>query len=1415
MSPAALQVPLGVPLGPGESGGPAWEEVHAPEGRTGEEKSAPDDPWGDAPEEALPHVQCTTSYFHLSEAPDALGYALVLAGFSDGAVHVYSIDVVREDVPETSTRPRSLVSTPHSPTHPDFSVWEHGGKAAASTAHTDMTPASPQHDSTNASSSEASTKVSRANARATTYDAPGAESLLEAQYHASDAPHVIAHGGSDVRPRTHEHAHRHAAPYPSFLEPHASDATFPEPLSPRTYRSAEVQPVQSHFDGVPRLVRSLYTPDASAVVAVAVDDRPDDPLAAQLLVHQASGRVTAWALPALSFLATVQLRVMQHPSRDEDHDVQFLFERQATELGAPLLQPVEAYMHMARLQPCTDPGLEVHPVDVAGDASEAPPPPPMFWAQYRAWPSRVFVLRLDAVRSAFRVCAILQTPDAAAARRTLRLCLGAQPALQLIAADDALHVCTYALEDLAGFYQGLPMPAHGAAPTEAGAPASGASAQTAARLSLRHLSLLLPAWTMPKHAPSVTHETSRDVLWTPTHESRPVRELGGDGGAPVAVTTVGDQCAVALPSALLLVDLGGAGASTRSVALPSRPVRVYTMHATRTIGVVCEVRRRLTQYHHVLVHLGADRGLDHEVETHARDATALAVPVAGELLSLARGARAAAARGGARPPFSALLPLSLTRVIVAQAPHAGCGAGLLSAPLLSLFSGDARPAAQPLPWDAPLTLLQQVANPRTGTRHILGGTQAGDIGVWNVGTLQLEAAWSWFAAPIQCVVPLLGVSPVSRLYGCVLCVATDGTSALLALDDLRLVQMFPGCGAPLVQIAARGHELLLAYGERRARIWSLATQELVRSTTAEQLWMLVAKADAAGEAWLRLPVPPAPRSAPGRVDKSAQSGMLSACSAVADGAVPIVLADVRKAVEVACKTLRAAFDVASLVPVLDALTRPYAHGEPAATHVPLADDTHAGKLLGTLRPLLAVFLPSDLDSVFAQLRNAAYGGHAPPTALTPASLGLPGFVSAAAGPDAALSAARFSTDAPTSAHHLLALVALVLVASPVPALQPACRAALDALLTPAFVRAAVAPRTWVPPSLAVLAQFVLDENEVLRTSAFLLFRQYMAEARDEELDVLVATYAPCLQDLAADEAPHALLTLGLVASERYAYFSPTLLKHVSVGVARCLHAPITDVGGAQRAYIALELCCHGCGVWQHYVDAVALVRGIFGIATQPEDVAPALKLSGLSLRGLARRATLELAARHSALFMSTLAMDILHATSVEQSQVTLRLVAFMIRQKPLALYPSLPRLVEAVVKSLDPTAGATRSAIAKSATLMINELVQTYPTIAFHGATQRLAVGTHEGPVVLYDLKTATRLYVLDGHKHPVTACSFSPDGRRFLSMSLADECVLIWRLSTGLMDFLVPSAMSRFAGTHGQAEADRVLHFHLGTAGA
>ncbi|WFD41478.1 hypothetical protein MPSI1_000107 [Malassezia psittaci] len=1406
MSAFALQVPLGVPLEVGESDAPLWEELRVPRKgyETDQNEAGEEDEWGPENEQETLSAKCLATYECWTESGLEVDYLLIIVGFSDGTLHVY-----RKDGPFETDPVFPAASSPHQDTR-SLSSASHldvPGESASIVAmsprstHASLLNGSPTDSSNLQTSPEASTRLSRASGKAT-YDAPhtGAESLLEKQIFQSHSANSIHHSDAETHISKHESVSNNkmttSQPKPAVsqdqksINSHSAGMT----VEHNTGHTVEANARKLNFNAEeePSLLRSLYTPDASEVIKMVINTPGRNNAASQLLVVQASGRVTAWSLPSLSFLATIQLRAMQRSlHRDDQHEIHFVFERQATEMDSQLLQPVDAYMHIAQLMPSQDKDLEIYPVDLDGDDFDAVPT--LWCAQWRAWPSRIFVLCLDTVRASFRVCAVLKAPNNPS-RRILRLCLTTPAELQLIDQATSVNLLSYRIDNLAVFWKGLTSLA---TPSVSGTTTPTRTNAHAAKLSLHHLRFRLPFQ-------KVQEQRSDSVSEVESHELSPTSETCILDKIPQidsethphgvqATAILGDECAIALAAHLVLIRWRESGAKPRVVSLPGHCQQLFVLQASKKFVVITET-----------THMEA---IEYDAEKF------LAVPVSDNIVCIPCGCVSTESDHPHRMPFTAILPLSLSKIVVAQPPTATDRSLISSASLVTLFSKNPQLETHFTPWDASVILLQQVANPRTGTRYILGGTDKGDLSIWNASNLRCEAHWSWFTSPIQSIVPLLGVSPSSRMYGCVLCVAQNGTSALLALHDLRLVQMFPGCDSALVQVAVRGNDLLLAYGESRARIWSLTSQELIRSATAEQLWMLVANAEKSGEAWLRLPVPPAPRSALGRVDKSASGGMLAACYAVAPGAVPVLLADLRKAVEVASKNLRAAFEVNDLSFMLDAITRHYLQSASASSSLPSLNSSQADKLRDVLRPLLAIFIPDDLDCVFAQLRKAVFVGSAPPVSFAPASIGLPGFVSRAAGTQASNAVNRFTMDEETSARHLVTIMSLTLLASSIPEYRSECRAVQDAILTPAFLRKCVTPSKLVLPSFALLARYVLDENEVFRKSACLLFRPYVMEASEEEVQELIRWYLPYLQDLHSEDAQHALLLLGMVASERYAYFTPSILKQVSSGVAQYLDAPVQEVSGALRAYIALELCCRGCGIWQHYVDAVSLVQGIFTIATQAEELNPALQLKGLSLRGLARWATLELAAQHSALFMSTLAMGILHPMSTEQTQVSLRLVAFLIRQKPLALHPSLPRLVEAVVKSLDPTHGATRSAMAKSATLILNELVKTYPSIAFHGATQRLAVGTQDGLVVLYDLKTATRLYVLEGHKHPVTACSFSPDGRRFLSMSLDEECVLLWRLSTGLFDFLVPNAMSRLAGTHSQAEADRVLHFHLGSA--
>jgi WD40 repeat protein len=97
-------------------------------------------------------------------------------------------------------------------------------------------------------------------------------------------------------------------------------------------------------------------------------------------------------------------------------------------------------------------------------------------------------------------------------------------------------------------------------------------------------------------------------------------------------------------------------------------------------------------------------------------------------------------------------------------------------------------------------------------------------------------------------------------------------------------------------------------------------------------------------------------------------------------------------------------------------------------------------------------------------------------------------------------------------------------------------------------------------------------------------------------------------------------------------------------------------------------------------------------------------------------------------------------------------------------------------------------------------------------ASQRLAVGSSDGAIVMYDLKTATRLYVLEQHKKSVAACSFSPDGRRLVSLSLEEGLVLVWKVGSSFTSFFNPGAPPRQG--HGGSQPFKTIKFNVGDAG-
>ncbi|KAI8852658.1 hypothetical protein BC829DRAFT_414372 [Chytridium lagenaria] len=80
--------------------------------------------------------------------------------------------------------------------------------------------------------------------------------------------------------------------------------------------------------------------------------------------------------------------------------------------------------------------------------------------------------------------------------------------------------------------------------------------------------------------------------------------------------------------------------------------------------------------------------------------------------------------------------------------------------------------------------------------------------------------------------------------------------------------------------------------------------------------------------------------------------------------------------------------------------------------------------------------------------------------------------------------------------------------------------------------------------------------------------------------------------------------------------------------------------------------------------------------------------------------------------------------------------------------------------------------------------------------SKRLANGTSDGAVVVYDLKTATRIQILEGHQKPVAAVAFSADGRLIATFSLEENSVRLWQTSASFFNSLV-GALSGNANTN------------------
>lgn len=239
--------------------------------------------------------------------------------------------------------------------------------------------------------------------------------------------------------------------------------------------------------------------------------------------------------------------------------------------------------------------------------------------------------------------------------------------------------------------------------------------------------------------------------------------------------------------------------------------------------------------------------------------------------------------------------------------------------------------------------------------------------------------------------------------------------------------------------------------------------------------------------------------------------------------------------------------------------------------------------------------------------------------------------------------------------------------------------------------------------------------------------------------------------------------------------------------AELLHLILEDNPVNRLRVTAAELLGKGFHLWGSYVgDTIALIQKLLKLTlvTEPKGLAKASK-----------RALMLIAGRDARRFIHAIGYRFAHpeasgapkqASAVEalgpkEHSQALGLLSRLVKRYPAEFLVELPLLIESVVRSLDPHVPLLREVSLKPATTLVHDLVIRYPMVSFDQEEQRLAVGTKDGPIFIYDLNSATRWHVLEGHKSAVSALSFNENGKMMASYSVEEAQVKLWKTSQSL----------------------------------
>ncbi|XP_073668625.1 WD repeat-containing protein 7 isoform X2 [Paramisgurnus dabryanus] len=230
---------------------------------------------------------------------------------------------------------------------------------------------------------------------------------------------------------------------------------------------------------------------------------------------------------------------------------------------------------------------------------------------------------------------------------------------------------------------------------------------------------------------------------------------------------------------------------------------------------------------------------------------------------------------------------------------------------------------------------------------------------------------------------------------------------------------------------------------------------------------------------------------------------------------------------------------------------------------------------------------------------------------------------------------------------------------------------------------------------------------------------------------------------------------------------------------------------------AIDLIGRGFTVWEPYMDVSAVLMGLLELCADAEkqlsNISMGLPLSPAADSARSARHALSLiATARPPAFITTIAREVHRHTAMQsqgsQSQqnvhVTtlarakneiLRVIEILIEKMPSDVVDLLVEVMDIITYCIE------GSLLKKKGLLECFPAICRFYMVAYCDRSYRIAVGARQGSVALYDVRTGKCQHI-HGHKGPITAVSFAPDGRYLATYSNADSHISFWQMNTSLL---------------------------------